>query len=519
MELSPQTRALFGYYNIYRLVIAILLMSMTFSQQDFLQDFRKPDLYQSITLAYVFLNLTLLVFFRVALSTTPKQIFTSVTIDILVLHSLFYCGTGITGGISNLLIITVAAGNIMLRGRIGLAFAAMASIASLALEIERVWLDLSHIGDIARAGLTGAIYFAAAFIVQNLSMRISQTETLAQEREQDIIELERLNHQIIQSMRTGIIVCDDSERVKMSNQACQDLIDMKPGDPLPKALSERISLWRNNPGMRTTPFQISTEKPLVQANFSRLQKTEGTDVIIFLEDTRLMTQQAQQLKLASLGRLTASIAHEVRNPLGAISHATQLLAESDQLNDADRKMTDIIQRHSKRVNLIIENTLQMSRRAEPETQDIALKDWLTEVIEDYKEQNPGARIRLVIAQAESHARFDPNQVEQVMINLIDNGVRHGKKHQEDAELLIRLDSTESGEQAFIDVIDQGSGVSEDDRHHLFEPFFTTESQGTGLGLYLSREICEANQAQLDYVHDHAEGSCFRLMFAHHNRIV
>jgi len=128
-------------------------------------------------------------------------------------------------------------------------------------------------------------------------------------------------------------------------------------------------------------------------------------------------------------------------------------------------------------------------------------------------------IELVQEQENIHARFDPDQIEQVLINLFDNGIRHGRKHDIEATLQVKLATTQLGPQAYIDVIDQGLGIAEADIHHLFEPFFTTESQGTGLGLYLSREMCEASQARLDYIDDNKSGTCFRLTFAHHRRIV
>ncbi len=520
MESSSQTPVLFNYYNVYRLVIAILLLGVTLSQDSLLRQFRDADLFQTLAIVYMMLTASLLVLYRFILSVSARQVFFSVIIDIAILHILFYAGTGITGGLSNLLVITVAAGNIMLRGRIGLSFAALASIATLALELERIITLDQHVSQIARTGLIGAIYFAAAFIVQNLSLRISQTETLASERQQNIVELERLNHQIIQSMRTGIVVCDESLHIKLINQAAKELLAIDDQEDLPREIQERIALWRSNPGFRTTPFQRSPDKPLIQANFSRLQQNASSEILIFLEDTRLMTQQAQQLKLASLGRLTASIAHEVRNPLGAISHASQLLAESDNLDAADLKMTDIIQRHSRRVNLIIENTLQLSRRAEPQTQEVRLEDWLHKVVTQYTEQHAESpRIDIAIRAPDAHARFDTDQMEQVLVNLMDNGLRHGLQADPHAPLRLVLDQTASGEQAYIDIIDQGEGVATEDRAHLFEPFFTTEAKGTGLGLYLSREICEANQAQLDYMDAHPMGTCFRLLFAHHNRIV
>jgi two-component system sensor histidine kinase PilS (NtrC family) len=183
-------------------------------------------------------------------------------------------------------------------------------------------------------------------------------------------------------------------------------------------------------------------------------------------------------------------------------------------------MTDIIQRHSKRVNRIIENTLLISRRAEPRTEEIRLSDWLATLVEEYQEQRREAvRIRLDIQAPKATARFDPSQISQVLINLIDNGLKHGHAESDDNGLTVRLGQTPDGGQAYIEVIDQGPGISADNLIHLFEPFFTTAAQGTGLGLYLSREICEANQAQLDYIESGLPGACFRLMFAHYKRIV
>ncbi|KZY72749.1 hypothetical protein A3737_28225 [Oleiphilus sp. HI0065] len=259
---------------------------------------------------------------------------------------------------------------------------------------------------------------------------------------------------------------------------------------------------------------------MVQANFSRMEDADKEHTLIFLEDTRLVTQRAQQLKLASLGRLTASIAHEVRNPLGAISHATQLLVESENLVPADRKMTDIIQRHCARVNGIIENTLTLSRRGKPDVREIELKPWLAKIIAQLKEQDASyQRVFFITEDDDARARFDSSQLEQVLTNLIGNALYHGAKVDPESEIEIRLSTKRDTGQSMIEVLDRGEGVSKDDQKHLFEPFFTTESSGTGLGLYISRELCEANQANLNYLPREGGGSCFRVTFAHHNRIV
>lgn len=522
MKISPNAAKLFNFFNYYRFAVSLLLIALTFAQKSFFSQFRYPDLFQIICLGYLLFCLSSLILFQFIFKARPKQIFTVFVLDILFLHTLLYFGPGLTNsGLENLIIISIAAGNIIVSGRIGLSFAALASLCSLGIASEQALLINSRFGDLAHAGLMGIIYFATAFILQNLSARILQSESLAESREQDLRELQKLNHQIVQSMRTGILVCSPDGSIKTSNQACKDLLALDDADSrIPVALSERIDLWKKQPSVRTTPFKVEADKPLVQANFSNLKQGLNEEILIFIEDTRLMTQQAQQMKLASLGRLTASIAHEVRNPLGAISHATQLLAESENLDDADRKMTDIIQRHSVRVNQIIENTLQISRRAEPRTEEIQLGAWLKNVIGEYQEQQrTPANITLDLRTPQANARFDPSQIAQVLTNLMDNGIRHGHDNNAALALTVKLDQTEDGTQAFVEVIDQGAGISEKNRYHLFEPFFTTAAQGSGLGLYLSREICEANQAQLDYIESNQSGARFRILFAHYKRIV
>lgn len=547
MEISPNSKSLFNYYNTYKVILGLLLYLLALSEHSYLKQFRSLAYFDTLTLGYLALNILSLFLYRFYIKVKPKQIFALLLIDITFLHAIFFYGTGIASGLGNLIVISVAAGNIMIRGRIGLSFAAVAAILSLFVEIERFLSGLSKENDIAQSGVMGIMYFASAYILQHLAIRITESESLLKQQKQDLLELEKLNHQIIQSMRTGIIVCTQDQKIKLINEACKDLLNLEINQALPYALKEQFDQWQQQPLNRTTPFRINTNLPIVQANFSQLTMSSHSDVLIFIEDTRKLAQQAQQLKLASLGRLTASIAHEVRNPLGAISHATQLLAESENLDPSDIKMTDIIQRHSKRVNQIIENTLQLSRRSEPTIDTIIIVPWLEKVISDIEIQNHENSITknifIVSKGEELCARFDSNQMEQVIINLVENALYHGNKQTKDASVIIAVGTTQDQNQVFIDVMDLGNGISKEGLDHLFEPFFTTESQGTGLGLYLSREICEANQAQLDYLDPKANyskwqtppstkdmdvkklsrglkfGACFRVMFAHDKRIL
>jgi two-component system sensor histidine kinase PilS (NtrC family) len=257
--------------------------------------------------------------------------------------------------------------------------------------------------------------------------------------------------------------------------------------------------------------------PEIRINFARLQAQENSDTLIFVEDNRIMSQEAQQLKLASLGRLTASIAHEVRNPLGAISHAAQLLSESPDINEADSRLSEIIQSHSRRVNTIIENVLQLSRRKASLPELIDLAEWIPEFVEEYKHTKK-AQIAVVLKQTGVKTRVDTSQLQQVLTNLMDNGLRYSEELTGSSTLTLEVGVDSENELPYLHVIDDGPGIPESEVEQVFEPFFTTASTGSGLGLYISRELCEANQASLIYKRTLAGKSCFRLNFAHPERI-
>jgi two-component system sensor histidine kinase PilS (NtrC family) len=230
--------------------------------------------------------------------------------------------------------------------------------------------------------------------------------------------------------------------------------------------------------------------------------------MIILEDIALYNQQVQQSKLASLGRLTASIAHEIRNPLGAISHAGQLLAENPLLSAQDKRLTEIIQTHSDRVNLIIEDILGLSKRNESRREKIYLKPWLDNFIRNFSlEYSANADAFKLSHPVESLCAFiDPGHLRQIMDNLCRNALKYGKP--ETGQITLRAFTVQQA--PCIEVLDNGSGISREQRSQLFEPFFTTSSSGTGLGLYISRELAELNQAKLSYYLTADNKSCFRL---------
>ena len=275
-----------------------------------------------------------------------------------------------------------------------------------------------------------------------------------------------------------------------------------------------MQLWRNNLTLRPQSVKIDGVGLELQPSFIALDQSPHHQTLVFLEDLAQIAQQAQQLKLAALGRLTAGIAHEIRNPLGAISHAAQLLQESEELNGSDRRLTQIIQDHSQRMNRVIENVLQLSRRQQTVPQRLDLKPWLERFVAETREgATARQQIHLHIGSGDFKTLMDPNQLTQIVDNLVRNGWRHSIQVHDQAQVWLELFVDRASQLPILEVRDDGTGVAPDHQAKLFEPFFTTSTQGTGLGLYLSRELCESNQARLDFK-PRQGGGCFRITFAH-----
>ena len=241
--------------------------------------------------------------------------------------------------------------------------------------------------------------------------------------------------------------------------------------------------------------------------------------LIVLEDRARLTAEVQQLKLASLGRLTAGIAHEIRNPLGAISHAAQLLGESPDLPDTDRRMIDIINRHSHRVNDVVENILRLSRQDMPRLETLRLADWIDKVAASLRQVHDldAEQLFSEVSPDNTTVHVDPGQLQQVIDILVDNAVCHFDRDLGQLRIRLAGGASPGAGGPYIELRDNGPGIAGDDASHLFEPFFTTRHEGTGLGLYIARQLCEANQIRLEYLNTPTEGSCFRLSFPHPNR--
>lgn len=512
-------------YVYYRLVLSALLVALfAIIPGTPILGASHPSLYLVVSLSYLLICAVSLVMTG-KLRTEPRfQGFLLTLVDILAITLIMHASGGLSVQLSMLLLVIVAAGNILLPGKQGTVIAAVATVAVLYQQFYSVLdnAEMLRFQTLAQSSLLGLSFFAVALFSQLVSNRFRQMEALAQLRSEEIANLQKLNEQIVERMHTGIMVVSQERRLILMNEAALKLlgvdnvfigVNVRAFSP---QLDSGMLAWRQGSLTRPLIFKNQPGYPEMHVSFMSLGSSTNSLTLVFMENTAQTTQKAQQLKLASLGRLTASIAHEVRNPLGAISHAAQLLAESPQITGPDRRLLAIIQQHCVRVNGIIESILQLSRRDKSLPERFNLREWLEVFLEDMRHIHPSVHIHLE-CEPDHIVRFDPQQLYQVVSNLVANGIHHGSlNNAPDLQILCNHDPI--SKLPYLEIRDGGVGVPPDRQKHLFEPFYTTEKSGTGLGLYISRELCEANQAHLDYIPG-ASGGCFRITFSHPNRLI
>lgn len=520
-------------YNIYRIVLPLVLLVSSLGPSSTLLGVLDPTLFIQACTAYAIFGVAISFFIPIGTRVLKSShILTgSLIIDIFTITLLTYSSGGMISGLGLLLIVTVASGSILIRGRISTFLAAVAALSLIYSELYLALSVDSPANQFVQTGILGAILFVTSLYIQTLTNRIYKAAVLADKQASDIIDLEKLNNEIIQRMRTGVVVVNTEHQIVSMNSAARSiLLPILVADKdqeehpykLPSALSDQLELWKINSKRQPQPIVIPNSRRQVQLNFAFLKPESDSDVLVFLEDNRQIVQRVRQMKLASLGRLTASIAHEVRNPLGAISHASQLLNESATVTDDDKRMIEIILDHCNRVNLIIEDVLDASRHDDTTADLIDLDSWLSDFIENYKSTHELCdEIELEIASPEAKVKVIKGQLEQVLNNLFDNGLRYSHKKTGSATLLVQagVESKDGDELPFLHIVDDGPGINEDEESRLFEPFHTTESSGTGLGLYISKELCEANQSQLIYSRTPSGKSSFSIYFGNPDRVM
>ena len=520
-----------GLANLYRLLAVVALFSvhlLTMPNPGF--GSARPGLFRWILTIYFLLGILLTLAGRRHWPGRRPLLLAHTLIDSGAVATLMFASGGVTSNLGILLVIPVATMAMLALGREGLVVAAIAALAIMAQQIAAQLADIATESDYPLAGVMGTIVFLIAASAWPLAKRLRESEAQVRRQEVDLANMAQLSQFIVQRLRESILVVDPSDRVRLINESAAQLL----GDAaaVPGALLGEVSprllylltTWRQ----RTAPlenaepvgtFAAADGASIVEPHFAPLGANEPAPVLVFLEDKGALAARVQQSKLAALGRLTASIAHEIRNPVGAMSHAAQLLAETANLSDTEQRLTEIMRSNAQRISGIIDNVLRLSRREAPRPELVKLADWCTQFREDFcatAECKP-ADFALQVLGNDLQALVDISQLQQILWNLCENALRHGAASAIAPRLELTLTSVARDGRVCLEVADRGPGVEAQDIERIFEPFFTRGAEGTGLGLFLARELAEINDATLLYEPRKGGGSIFRLVFADPSR--
>ena len=502
------------YFNLYRLVLASLFvfLSGTFGSQLPLGNyswalFFYGSLFYALVVTLSFITIQL---------RWPRfnwQLAIQVGGDIVALTVLSYASSGIQSGIGLLLLVSLAAAGMVSRGKIPLFFAALASIAALLEHSYLVLTSDTEPAQYVQVGLLCMAYFAVAWLAHTLARHAIDSQRLAQSRGDDLASLSEANRLVMRDMQDGVLVVDEQGVVTQINTAAERLlrknvVDREYLSIFSPVLFGQYALWKQTGRISRDILQLGGGAQ-ARLRFVAIDRDAVRGVVIFLEDMQRVQSEAQQIKLAALGRLTANIAHEVRNPLSAISYAIELLRE--ELVEANQlRLSQIVLDNAHRINQIIQDVMQLNRRDRSRPVKFELDEMLHAFIREFcLAERVDEQVVVLAGMPAVAVDVDPGHLRQVLWNLCRNALRHGKKMP--GSLLLSVLVKEG--RTMLMVQDDGPGISSEHQGKLFEPFFTTATEGTGLGLYIAKELCEANGALLEYRGDGRRvGACFCITF-------
>jgi two-component system, NtrC family, sensor histidine kinase PilS len=510
-----------GLLNLYRVSAPLVLLGLYSLGGGRGIAVSSPQLFFGAAIFYLCFGLGSVILVRRRLANVNVQTILQATVDITALMLLLHACGGVANGLGILLLVPVGSLAFLLAPRSALFLAAVTAIAILA---DTIWQQLSGHTDVtayATAGLLGIVLFTVATAASFVASRMRESEDLVRQKDVDLANLADLSQYIVQHLRESLLVVDAADKIRLINESAAEILGddhavpgALVGEVSPRLLYS-LSTWRNSELDDSAPssFVAADGARVIQPHFAPLGASPGP-TLIFLEDTSLMVERVQQGKLAALGRLSASIAHEIRNPVGAMSHAGQLLAESPNIGPDERRLTDIIRNNSERVSTIINNVLQLSRREDTKPTRLTIGDWIEEFLSEFCEtmQVPRSHIGLQEAADDLEVRFDPSHLHQVVWNLCENAIKYGEIRG-GISVEIKLGRLNPSSRPYLEVADRGPGIDFHAVDRIFEPFFTGRKGGTGLGLFIARELCQLNRAILLYEPRGGDGSVFRIVFS------
>lgn len=495
---DAQAMRLFSQYRLFLLSAIAALYYLSDTQSILGQ--RDATLFEIAHLGYLVAALGFIYLQRIDRPSASARLYLQNYLDITFICLMMYACGGVQSGFGILLVITIALFSQLNTTRYALFFAALACVLVLFEELVAKLLLGSTAADFERTAFLGSMLLLVAWLLTVPLRRLGARQIPAPTNDRaalDVKQIANLNEEIIHELDSGVVVIDDQNYVQLINDTARELLACEFA-PLPIGVGRLSpSLLQNltyakRGSTSAAPFTVETTGLSLLPRYISLS---SGGMLVRLDDHAHIRKQYQQLKLASLGRLSASIAHEIRNPLGAISHAVQLLQESNSLNAQDAELLTIAYQHTNRIDRIIEDVLQLSNRKNVKNEAIDLGQVITDFCKRFIAENQLDESQLQhTIEPNIVALFDPDHLDQVLWNLCTNSRLHND-HQT-IQINIACWQSQQGA-AVIDIIDNGVGIADLDREQLFEPFYSTHHNGSGLGLYIIRELCDLNKAHIE----------------------
>lgn len=509
-----------NYLRMYRIVLGLLAVALTFAayQRDWIR-FDDLHIARAMAIGYFGSAIVLILYAVNEKLSAPAELIIGLALDIAAVSMAMALTSGVESVLPLLLLVSLAGTTHYLPVRLAIGAAAAAVIAML-LALFSHGLGGGFDQVTANAAAIGVVCFVVAAIASLVGARARTAEALAERRSAELVDLDRLNDLVVQRMRTGVLVLDRTGCVQRMNESAWRMLggpkrSEAPMSSVSPALQSAWQTWRTGAEQPQVPAVMAEGGGPVLPRFLRLFAERDDLTVVFLDDATLLNQRAEALTLDTLGRLSASIAHELRNPLAAIQQSGQLLAESTDLPSRDKRLVEIIGKHSQRLERIVRGVLDLAKRegAKPET--IELETWLTRYLDEFRMTRlPEADELVFISPSrECEVLFDPVHLEQVVGNLLGNAMNYGRRTDAVLRMTVTLEGgRRAGDPLELSVADNGNGIAPERIEQAFKPFYTTGVHGTGLGLYLCRELCEANGADLDYEPVPDGGASFVMRF-------
>ncbi len=512
-----------GLLNLYRLVIPSVLVALALlASRAQLLGAVSPTLFLYTLVGWFASGVVCIGLLKTRWPSLHTQAFIHIAFDIVAVTALLVTSGGAGSGAGLLLILPVTAVSILLSRRTATMIGAIAALCVLGQQILLSLSGVSDSSDLTQAGLLGGVILIAALAVAPLANRLRESEALVRQRNLDLANLAELSQYIVERLRESLVVVDEHDRIRLINESARQILGAEAkADALLGEVSPRLlyllAMWRQSaPVTDTVGGNLLAVDGLreVRPHFAPLGQGQPPPVLIFLEDLTALDDRIHQTRLAALGRLSASIAHEIRNPVGAISHAAQLLLEEPGLSESSKRMSDIIRANTERVSTIIGNVQQLARRESTRPERMPLAEWIADFVQEFTSTGGHEQGQLEVGSpdVDLEVRVDPSHLRQILWNLCENAFRYSVKSAED-KVEIRIGRLAGSNRPFLEVLDRGPGIDSTISDRIFEPFFTSRASGTGLGRFIARELAQCNRALLVYEPRTGGGSTFRIVFA------